>query len=316
MLNFKHFLEDGKRISNTDSADVNEILYGYFMANENWNIFHGAADAKRQLESKVKKITKSEYVDQEGRAKAMANETIKWMKANGYGRVSEVWWTARPGVLAKAVGVDVDSRKNPTDVLVIDNNGYPLGLSAKSTKTKGDIGFKNPGIGTIDKSLNINLKKLYDDELEKTIKQFNLPETAAARKKFIRENPGIQKQTTAIGIKLMANIRDEFMKKINSLSQDKLKEYLFSDWMDVSDGLYPPYIKVTGQGKGGNYSATLMDPLKNSKISALNTDKIKLSKVGNESIGVQAGTKKIMKMRVKFESEKMASSIKFSGDPW
>jgi len=43
---------------------------------------------------------------------------------------------------------------------------------------------------------------------------------------------------------------------------------------------------------------------------------IKLEKVGNESIGVSAGGKKIMKMRFKFESEKMASSVKLSGDPW
>ena len=39
-------------------------------------------------------------------------------------------------------------------------------------------------------------------------------------------------------------------------------------------------------------------------------------KVGNESIGVKAGNKKILKMRFKYESEKLASSMKMSGDPW
>jgi hypothetical protein len=59
-----------------------------------------------------------------------------------------------------------------------------------------------------------------------------------------------------------------------------------------------------------------MDPTENEKLSALQKYKITLEKVGNESIGVKAGAKKIMKIRFKFESEKMASSMKLSGDPW
>jgi hypothetical protein len=59
-----------------------------------------------------------------------------------------------------------------------------------------------------------------------------------------------------------------------------------------------------------------MDPTDNEKLKALSSYEIKLEKVGNESIGVSAGTKKIMKIRFKFESEKMASSVKLSGDPW
>jgi hypothetical protein len=59
-----------------------------------------------------------------------------------------------------------------------------------------------------------------------------------------------------------------------------------------------------------------MDPTNNPKLDALRTGPIKLERVGNESIGVTAHGKKIMKMRFKFESEKMASSVKMSGDPW
>jgi hypothetical protein len=79
---------------------------------------------------------------------------------------------------------------------------------------------------------------------------------------------------------------------------------------------YPPYIKVTGQGSKPPYKATVMDPVKNEKLDALSKYPITLEKVGNESIGVKAGEKKIMKIRFKFESEKMASSLKLSGDPW
>ena len=80
--------------------------------------------------------------------------------------------------------------------------------------------------------------------------------------------------------------------------------------------LIPPYIKITGQGNKAPYSATVMDPIDNPKLAALGKYSIKLEKVGNESIGVSAGSKHIMKIRFKFESEKMASSLKLSGDPW
>jgi len=63
-------------------------------------------------------------------------------------------------------------------------------------------------------------------------------------------------------------------------------------------------------------TASITDPLKNEKLEALSKYTIKMEKIGNESIGVIAGTKKIMKIRFKFESEKMASSLKLSGDPW
>jgi hypothetical protein len=76
-------------------------------------------------------------------------------------------------------------------------------------------------------------------------------------------------------------------------------------------------VKVTGMGtKSGSITAKVDDPLKNDKLAAITGGNITLQKVGNESIGVSAGGKKILKMRAKFESEKLASTIKFSGDPW
>ena len=99
------------------------------------------------------------------------------------------------------------------------------------------------------------------------------------------------------------------------MSQGDLLKHLLQDWMDA-DLLFPPYVKVTGQGNKPPYKAVVMDPTNNPKLEALRKYPIKLELVGNESIGVSAGGKKIMKMRFKFESEKMASSVKMSGDPW
>ena len=46
------------------------------------------------------------------------------------------------------------------------------------------------------------------------------------------------------------------------------------------------------------------------------SEEISVSKVGSDSIGITAGGKRIMKMRFKYESQKLASSLKMSGDPW
>ena len=103
--------------------------------------------------------------------------------------------------------------------------------------------------------------------------------------------------------------------RLLKMKQPALRKYILSDWMDA-EVLIPPYIKITGQGNKAPYSATVMDPIDNPKLAALGKYSIKLEKVGNESIGVSAGSKHIMKIRFKFESEKMASSLKLSGDPW
>ena len=301
--------------SNTDKADVNEILLGYYLNGGKWRGFGGGA--KEQLNDKKDVLTDDEYLDQDGKARVMAEETLKWAKKNGYkGKIVKVWWTARPGVLAEAVGRDVDSRKNPTDILVQFSDKKFLGISAKSTKGKGDIGFKNPGIGTIEKSLNVRLKQIADKETDKAVKKFKLPSSSSARKREIRNNPAVQKQTQIMGSKVLQKIRDDLLKKLKTLNDKQLTEHVMKNWMDSSEGLYPPYIKVTGMGKKEPYTAKVENPLKSEKVVELNKNKVKLEKVGNESIGVKAGTKKIMKMRVKYESEKLASSIKFSGDPW
>lgn len=301
--------------ANTVLSDINEIYTGYVLAGNKW--FDAAA--KLQYDQRVKQAQPEEVADAEGKAKAMAEQFVAWAKQNEYkGFVSKVWWTARPNSMTSAVGRFVDQRKNPTDILVKFNDGPAegfLGLSAKATQGKGDIGFKNPGIGTIDNSLSLKLADEYKVKLEETIKQYKLPNPATERKIYIRTNPDIKKETDEIGVKMMAEMRDKLLERLLLFKQPELLKYLLSDWMDA-EVLYPPYIKVTGQGKKEPYAATVMDPVKNDKLDALSKYPITLEKVGNESIGVKAGDKKIMKIRFKFESEKMASSLKLSGDPW
>lgn len=301
--------------ANTILSDINEIQTGFFLNGEKW--FDN--EAKNQFNQRAKQAKPHEVADSIGKARVMADEFKKWAKSNGYsGVVKQVWWTARPNSMSQAVGYPVDQKKNPTDILVKFTSGPAdgfLGLSAKATQGKGDIGFKNPGLGTIDKNLNMTLGDEYKNQLAQTIKKFGLPESAQTRKEFIRANPGIKKQTEEIGIQILAAMRDELMIRMEKFDQKSLFKYLLSDWMDA-EVLKPPYVKVTGQGNKEPYKAVVMDPTKNEKLDALGKYPISLERVGNESIGVKAGEKKIMKIRFKFESEKMASSVKLSGEPW
>jgi len=300
---------------NTVLSDINEIYTGYVLNNNKWY----SNEAKMQYQQRIIQAQPEEVNDAQNKAIVMAKEFISWAKSNGYGgSIKGVWWTARPGSMSSAYGESVDQKKNPTDILVKFTSGPSkafLGLSAKATQGKGDIGFKNPGVGTVDRNLKMKLSDAYDKLLSETIKKLSLPDSAQKRKEYIRSNPGIKEKTEKIGVKLLSDMRDELIFKLSKMKQSDLKKYLLSDWMDA-EVIAPPYIKVTGQGNKPPYQAIVMDPVNNPKLSALSKYPIKLSKVGNESIGVEAGSKKIMKIRFKFESEKMASSLKLSGDPW
>lgn len=308
MIRFKGFITE---MANTDSADVNEIQLGYFLSND-WKNFVDRSEAQTQLQTKRRKVGDDEYNVQTLKAKDMADEVLKWARANGYvGGVVKVWWTARPGVLASAVGREVDSRKNPTDILVQFKDGQFLGLSAKSTKTQGDIGFKNPGLGTIEKKLG-KMDPYAQNAVDELMKKHGgLSKTASSRKREIRANKVIAADAEVLGTRVLNQIRDDLYDKLSKMDQSSLMDYILDDWMDAK-AVYPRYIKITGMRTG----AKVEDPLANSKISALTSEKIKLSKVGNDSVGIEAGQKRIMKMRAKYESQKLATSIKFSGDPW
>jgi len=312
----KDFSEFLTEASNTHAADINEILYGYFLLGGTWRGFQNAAEARKQVEDKKIKIGEEQYTIQQERARVMANETLNWARDNGYnGSVSKVWWTARPGVLSKAVGYAVDSRKNPTDILVQFTDKQFLGLSAKSTKSKGDIGFKNPGAGTIDKLVGTDLSSHYFKTQVEFAKKHGLSLSTAARKKEIRAgDDAIKAAANQERNNMLSELRDILMSRLKSYKQDELRKLILSATMDA-EPVMPRYIKVTGHGNGP-CTASISDPLKNDKATAVATQDITLEPVGNDSIGVSAGGMRIEKIRFKQESQAMASSLKLSCDPW
>jgi len=325
MKRFIHFIrEDSMAITiqealkpktgNTLVSDINELLVGYFLNNERWY----NSEARQKYNQRSRQVSSEDLDRATEHARVMAKEFLKYAKEKNYSNITNVYWTARAGSMTKLTGVEVDQTKNPTDTLIKFSSGPSdgwLGLSAKSTKGRGEIGFKNPGVGTIDRVLNISIAKFYNDELEKIISKLVLPKRATERKKYIRDNPEIKKQTEVLGSKLLSKMRDILLQKLQSMNNKDLFDYFMEDWLNANI-MYPPYVKITGKGTKPPYTATVMEPTKNEKNDALATLDFKLEIVGNESIGVRAKGKKIFKMRFKFESEKLASSVKMSGESW
>ena len=310
MRTFKQYLTE---TPNTDAADVNELLMGLYLGGS-WSKFDNPKEAQKQIELKQGKISDELFEQQKDRAKRMAKETLKWAKKNGYkGQVSKIYWTARPGSLQRAVGKSgqVDAG-NPTDILIKFSDGQFLGISAKSTLRNTEIGFKNPGMGTIEKIHKANFTQVKTAVEQKFLEKHGLSPVASKRKKEIRADKAIIDDANVERTKLLEMLRDMMLSALSGMSQDNARKHVINDWMDAGKAVYPMYIKVTGK----KTSVSIHNPLENSKIGALTKGPIKFVKVGGSAVGVMAAGKRIMKMRFKYVSQAMASSMKLSGDPW
>lgn len=313
MQTFKEFLILTER-QNTHSADINELYLGYYLGGGSWNIFDNPKEAEEKVKEKRSLITPQDFDLRTSQAKNMATAALDWAKKNRFnGRVRKVYWTARAGSLQKAVGNSgtVDNG-NPTDILIEFSDGQFLGISAKSTKNNSEIGFKNPGMGTIEKRFNIDLRSIKEPAEALFIKRHNLPEIASKRKLLIRADNKLQSEADKEGSVIIGMLRDRLLTTLQKLTDAKATEYIINDLLDAGKAIYPHYIKVTG--KQG--SVSVMDPLENDKLALVKRKKITFHPVGDGGIGIMAGEKKIMNLRFKYSSQKMASSMKLSGQPW
>jgi len=303
---------------NTAGADVNEIMFAYIAANKDLVKLQNSKEAVKALESRKQEISSLQFQDQAERAHAMYKEVLSWAEVNGWdGQITRVWWTARPGILDKAIGGGA-SLGNPTDVLLEFNGEDFLGISAKSTKSSGNIGFKNPGAKSIGNILGIDLHSYKEEVTEKWIKKFNLPSVAKKRKVYIKApgNELIKQKIEKAGKDILKALRDRLYNHLLTMDEENIRQHIVKYWLDAHDN-YPYYIKVTGRGnERKGYSASIVDPNESENYKALMSEEIEIVPVANTSVGIRAGGRRIMKMRFKFESQKLASGLKMSGDPW
>jgi len=299
--------------ANTLGADINEIYLCYLLNN---NSFPDKPTSD-QFERRSNSVSEQEKEWQIGRAQAMYKIFLQFLKSRQYGSPVSSYWTARPGFVFKnVVGFSVNQRLNPTDVLVKLNTGKFYGISAKSTKS-GSAGMKNPGIGTIDKYLGTNLAAIDIKYSNMIVEKYDLPIGKDARKNFLESNPGIKKKVYEnYSSKALNELRNAYLIKVNNMSQEKIIDFLVTEWLNEDPEIMKlPYVKITGSGTKV-YTASLYDPITNSKSRHLIKGPITFSPVGNDSVGVTANNTKILKMRFKYASTQLASSLKMSGDPW
>jgi hypothetical protein len=323
--------------ANTLLSDINETATGQFIfAGTNIDIMKSSTwydeGAKKQFFDRLKEVSKEDGLNSIEQGRAMAKAFLANAEMMKYSKVQRVYWTARPNSMSAAVGEPVDQKKNPADLLIKFQtgpaNGF-LGLSAKATKGKADIGLKNPGAGTFDtalKNLNVldvSFKDIITAETEAAVNQFNLPASAVARKTFLKTHPKVAVETDKVGYKLLMILRDELFKALSKLTK---KPKLFSDFLLQScidaDIIYPPYIKVTGHGNyksnyaSKSYTATVVNPIDNPKIKDIVTRKFSVAKSGDHAVGIKANNTPIVQARWKYESQKLGSSVKLSVEPY
>ena len=293
-------------------ADVNEIFFGYYLTN-NWNDFENSKKIQQELDERSKRISPIEVNNQKERAKEMAKVTLEWMKNNGYdGKIVKKWWPKQnSGMISQAVGYEVNLDKNPLDILIQTDKKIFLGLSAKSTKGGGRVPFKNPGIGTVESDLELKLKHHYEDAVKKMLIKFpELPKTNVERKKAFKVDRKFYEKNIQKSIFVQhtfEGIRKDIYDKLVTLSQKELWDYIKNNWMDAGF-VQPPYIIVTGRGTNDKFTADVRE------ADELDIQNLTIEKVDWDKVRIFTKGKKLLDMRVKFESNQMATSIKFSGE--
>jgi hypothetical protein len=166
---------------NTAAASVNEILVGWYIKpgtkSKPFSNYHHPTAVHNKFGEYANQLSNEEYINQMGRAQAMADVFLAWAKTMKYSKgdresdIEMVYWTAQAlssltntwGHGTKIVPIG-GTGANPTDTLVKFKCGKTcgwLGMSAKSTKKYIEVPFTNPGLGTISTELWGNSAKLY-----------------------------------------------------------------------------------------------------------------------------------------------------------
>lgn len=304
-------------MKNTFKSEINELLTGFYLNGGRW-FDH---EVQNIFELRKRQISAEEFSLQNEKSQVMANEFEHWSRMNKYsGPIVKVWWTSRPGTLESVLGKPIDQRNNPTDILVKFTSGPSdglLGMSAKETKRiSGDIGFKNPGLGRISRILGLDLRPIVRQRTIEFVEKLGLPKLSNRKLKvMIRSDEELKNKADEAGSVLLSELRDHMFTKFTSFNQTESIEHIIQNWLDA-EILFPPYVKVTGNGnRFGSISASVINPIDNPKMTAIANYPIRFESNGNESILVFAGNEKIMRIRLKYDSQKMAGSIKLSGDP-
>lgn len=311
--------------SNTPGADINEIHLGFLLNGGNWT--GGMSAAKQTYDTRISQVPQKEQEWRIGQTYAMADAFLKKAESLGYFGVKDVHWTARQGFDFKAINsnYEAESKENPSDLLVIferstsiDSN---LGLSAKSIQSPtGQAPFKNKGMKEIQEELlgGDSLTTFIEEQTNAFLRTHpKLSKTASTRKNQIES----LSKTMQEDVKKYANkyvypgLQDILIKGLKKTGDIDVKYYVLNNLYDTIK--LPRFIKVTGRGTNPPYNAVVSDPLSSSDFKALiSNDPITYEKIGETSVGIKIRGNKLFKIRFKYSSTAMSSSMKLSVEYW
>jgi hypothetical protein len=299
-------------VNNTFLADINEIYLGMYirLSETPHSCFTNQGDVDATM-SKSLALLKG---DDEGinrqkmKAKSMATMCIGHIVQMGYSPfdIVDMWWTAKTGV--GDIVQDAD-RGHPADILLKFSDGTFFGVSAKASKKENDVGFKNIGLGVFDSMFGCNMSRIHTEYESMCIKKYSLPDNQKDRKECIRSSSdSVLKEIRKIGEECLHDIRNSSYTHFQSISEDLVKTTIKSKWLHHQDNTYPAYVKVTGYRDIVPYKVSLVSSQKELD------GPLTLHYIGTCSLGICFGEERIMRIRFKYNSEKMASSIKVIGE--
>lgn len=297
---------------NTHFADICELATCYYLSGKHWTQpeYHAQFYRKALLISRTE--SKQKVVDQINRGRVIAETAEDFF--HGIGSITAVYWVARIGTQTTAMYPDISSM-HPADILIQCQTDILthiwFGISIKSTNGTSDIAFKNMGYGTLERLLHIDIKSIVQQAVEEIILKWHLPMGADNRKAAIRSSETIANDTRQRGSRCLHDVRNKMLNALWATNPDT-QHTLLKVLLDITDNVTPPWVKITGFGtKEKGYSAHLQQP-----YETLPQGQISIESVGNEGIGFRCGMKKMCVLRLKFESEQLASTLKSSTDPW
>ncbi len=297
--------------THTHLSDLNELSLGYVLNHQQW-WNKSARDTFNAKYYRLKGIARPILANQVSRAQAMAKGVLQYLAQHGHTIVG-VHWVARPGTLQTLV--PGASKNHPADILLRLTNDEWFGISAKSTNGWGDIGMKNPGSGTLSALLGVDVNVPVRDAITEMVGTFALPKTAKGRKAALRMGPAAVRDAVGTrGSEVLGNVRQMLVESLGARSQSFLRTFLRTELLDCdSEMTIPRYIKVTGFGDHdkGTCDARIHDPFAGTFDGVLTVEP-----VGTNSIGFRENGQRVCKLRAKFASESLASTLKFAVDPW
>jgi hypothetical protein len=260
-----------------------------------------------------------------------AADLKKELEVRGITDIDDVVWTAqlRGDALAQATGIEgLSELNNQSDIIIKgkDANGNPqqYGVSLKAATSKGtkypkDIPFFNGGLGK--ESLRFGAADLADntkDRISSALSELGIESEGMSAKQVkdtLRADEDLKQQADELGLDILEGIRDEMIASLDGKDVEEMRE-LFSTMTGAptGDGQKLPTLKLTDYAHG-NRKTKIEDALNGTVPMAIRTaQNFEFEPVGRSGMRILADGVPIMKLRSKWESQALGSSIKFSGE--